>query len=123
MGETGINAAIAGYYGVPVTLVTGDRKLCGEARTFLRKVVTVVVKEAVGRTAARCISPIKARPLIKCGAAKAFGQADKSKPFKTKPPINLKIAFINPGMAEVAELAPVQGVSTAERCLIPQRTC
>ncbi|HUV98081.1 MAG TPA: M55 family metallopeptidase [Candidatus Paceibacterota bacterium] len=106
MGETGINAAIAGYYGVPVTLVTGDRRLCEEARTFLRKAVTVVVKEAVGRTAARCISPIKARQLIKNGAAKALEQADKVKPFKIKPPINLKVAFINPGMAEVAELVP-----------------
>ena len=106
MGETGINAAIAGYYGVPVTLVTGDRRLCEEARTFLRNAVTVVVKEAVGRTAARCISPIKARQLIKNGAAKALKQADKVKPFKIKPPINLKVAFINPGMAEVAELIP-----------------
>jgi D-amino peptidase len=106
MGETGINAAIAGYYGVPVTLVTGDRKLCEEARTFLRKVVTVIVKEAVGRTAARCISPIKARQLIKNGATKALEQADRVKPFKIKPPINLKVAFINPGMAEIAELVP-----------------
>jgi D-amino peptidase len=28
------------------------------------------------------------------------------KPFKIKPPINLKVAFINPGMAEIAELVP-----------------
>jgi D-amino peptidase len=106
MGETGINAAIAGYYGVPVTLVTGDRKLCEEARTFLRNVVTVVVKEATGRTAARCISPIKARQLIKNGAAKALKHADSVKPFKIKPPINLKVAFMNSGMAEIAELVP-----------------
>ena len=28
MGETGINAALAGYFGVPVTLVTGDDRVC-----------------------------------------------------------------------------------------------
>jgi D-amino peptidase len=71
VGETGINAAIAGHYGVPVALVTGDKKLAEEAQTFLKNVKTVVVKEAVGRTAARCLSPIKARQLIKKGCSKS----------------------------------------------------
>ncbi len=106
MGETGINAAIAGYHGVPVALVTGDRELAKEAQAFLGKVLTVVVKEAVGRTAARCMSPAKARQSIKDGAIKALGLIDRLKPFRIKPPISLKAVFINPGMAEVAELVP-----------------
>ncbi len=106
MGEIGINAAIAGYHNVPVALVTGDKKLAEEAQTFLGKVETVIVKEAVGRTAARCLSPTKARQLIKKGAIKALKQVDKLKPFKIKPPINLKVTFINPGMAEMAGIVP-----------------
>ncbi len=106
MGETGINAAIAGYYGVPIALVTGDQKLIEEAHTFLGKVETVVVKKAVGRTAARCLSPVKARQLIKKGAIKALKQIGNLTLFKMKPPINLEVAFINPGMAEMAALVP-----------------
>ncbi len=106
MGETGINAAIAGYYNVPVAMVTGDRKLAEEAKEFLGRIETVIVKEAVGRTAASCLSPIRARQLVKRGAFKALRRVDKLKPFKIKPPINLKVAFINPGMAEIAELVP-----------------
>lgn len=106
MGETGINAAIAGYYGVPVALVTGDKTLAEEAQIFLGKVETVVVKEAVGRTAACCLSPTKARELIKKGAIKALKNIANLKPFKIKPPIKLKVIFINPGMAEMAELVP-----------------
>jgi len=106
MGETGINAAIAGYYNVPVALVTGDRKLAEEAKTILGKVETVVVKEAVGRTAACCLSPAKARQIIKQGSIRALKRVDKLKPFKIKPPINFEVVFINPGMAEVAELVP-----------------
>jgi D-amino peptidase len=34
-GEVGVDAAIAGYYGVPVMLVTGDDKVCSEARELL----------------------------------------------------------------------------------------
>ena len=97
MDETGINAAIAGYYGVPIALVTGDQKLIEEARTFLGKVETVVVKKTVGRTAARCLNPVKARQLIKKGAIKALKQIGNLTLLKMKPPINLEIAFTNPG--------------------------
>ena len=106
MGETEINSAIAGYYNVPVALVSGDKKLVEEARTLLGNVETVIVKEAIGRTAARCLSPIKARELMKKSAVKALRKVDKLKPFKIKPPINLTVFFVNTGMAEIAELVP-----------------
>lgn len=52
VGETGINAAIAVHYGVPIALVTGDQKLIEEALTFLGKVETVVAKKNCGEN--RC---------------------------------------------------------------------
>ncbi|MFP3985253.1 MAG: M55 family metallopeptidase [Candidatus Bathyarchaeia archaeon] len=106
MGETAINAAIAGYFDVPVALVSGDRRLAEEAKATFGKVETVVVKEAVGRTAACCVSPAKARHLIKEGAMKALKNLKEFEPFKINSPIDLKVAFINPGMAELAELVP-----------------
>lgn len=54
----------------------------------------------------RARAPAKARQSIKEGAAKALGQVDKLKPFTIKPSISLKVVFVNPGMAEVAELVP-----------------
>lgn len=97
MDETGINAAIAGYYGVPIGLVTGDQKLIEEARTFLGKVETVVVKKIVGRPATRCLNPVKASQLIKKDAIKALKQISNLTLLKMKPPINLEVAFTNPG--------------------------
>jgi len=35
VGETGINAYLAGHHGVPVVLVTGDRALTAEAKALL----------------------------------------------------------------------------------------
>ena len=35
VGETGINAALCGHWGVPVVLVTGDRAVCVEATELL----------------------------------------------------------------------------------------
>ncbi len=65
-----------------------------------------MVKEAVGRTAASCLSPAKAQRLIKEGAIKALNRVDEFRPFKINPPITLKVVFINSGMAEIAELVP-----------------
>ncbi|HJS47741.1 MAG TPA: M55 family metallopeptidase, partial [Gemmatimonadales bacterium] len=54
IGELGINAALAGAHGVPVALVTGDQAVAAEARALLGGgVATAVVKQAIGRQAAR----------------------------------------------------------------------
>jgi len=106
IGETGVNAAVAGYYNVPVVLVTGDETVTREAVELLGKVETVPVKKAVGRYAAQCLPPSKARKLIKEASSKALEKVAKFKPFKLKPPITFEIDFINTGMTEMALLIP-----------------
>ena len=54
VGETGINAALCGTWGVPVLLVTGDRATCEEGKALLGDgLTTVAVKEGIGRYSAR----------------------------------------------------------------------
>src|SRR6266487_1005146 len=56
VGETGINAALCGTWGVPVLLVTGDRATCREATALLGSgLTTVAVKDGLGRYSARQI--------------------------------------------------------------------
>ena len=58
VGETGINAALCGHWGVPVLLVTGDRAVCREGRELLGDgLTTVEVKEGLGRFSARMKTP------------------------------------------------------------------
>ncbi len=106
LGETGINAALAGYFKVPVILVTGDSVVAEEARSLLGTVETVAVKEGVGRFAARCLSPTKARLLIKESATRAVKGINVFKPFRIEAPIRLEVAFVHTGMIEMAELLP-----------------
>lgn len=47
--EAAVNAGLAGAFGVPVGLVTGDDQVCAEAQRRLRGVVTAPVKEALDR--------------------------------------------------------------------------
>jgi D-amino peptidase len=105
-GETGMNAAIAGYYDVPVVLVTGDSSVTSEAKGLLGNVETVTVKEAVSRRAAKCLHPNKAREAIRQGAILALRRRSEIRPFKLKPPFELRVELMDAGMADAAELVP-----------------
>jgi len=81
MGEMGQLAAIAGYFGVPVLLVTSDEAACAEAQEFFPGAETVAVKWAPRRNRAVCIHPEKAHQLIREAAARAVGLAGTVEPF------------------------------------------
>jgi len=104
VGETGLNAALAGAYGAPVVLVTGDRAVTEEAQALLGEIETVAVKEGVARTAARCLHPEVAQEHIR-GAAKRALERNIS-PFVVSPPITLRVAFQRAAHADMAELVP-----------------
>jgi D-amino peptidase len=105
VGELALNAAMAGVHGVPVALVSGDQALATEARMLLGDgVETVVVKEAVGRFAARSLAPTVACDRIRAGAASALRR--KHKLLKIAPPIRLEVDFALTQMADMAELVP-----------------
>ena len=73
VGETGINAALCGFYDCPVVLVTGDRAVCREGRDLLGdNITTVEVKQGLSRRSARQIPPVRARRMIEAGAHAAL---------------------------------------------------
>ncbi len=106
LGETGLNAAIAGYYNVPVVLVTGDSAVTSEAKMLLREVETGTGKEAHSRDSAKWLHPNKAKEVIREGAVSALRRKGSMRAFKIEPPIELKVEFMNSGMADQAELLP-----------------
>lgn len=116
VGETGLNAAIAGHYNVPVLLVTGDNVVVQEAQSLLGPVQGVVVKTALTRYAARGLHPSRAREAISQGAAAALKLVGTIPPYRLVRPIEIELEFINSGMADIAELVPgvrrLDGVTT-----------
>jgi D-amino peptidase len=104
-GELAINAALAGIHGVPVVLVSGDQALAAEAKELLgHGVEAVVVKHAVGRFAARSVSPAESCRRIREGATAALRR--KHEPLELEPPIRLEVEFALTQMADMAELVP-----------------
>lgn len=93
MGETGINGALAGYFGIPLVLVAGDDKVSKEARKLVPNIYTVTVKEGLGQFCALNIHPKRSQKLLEETAEKALRNKDKIKPLKVKPPIKFEVVY------------------------------
>ena len=108
-GETGLNGAVCGHFGVPVILVSGDQTVCGEALDLLGLVETAVVKVAHGRMAAECLPPELAQQKICEAAARAvmrLRQGSAPSPLRPSTPITLAIDFVQSEMADRAAVLP-----------------
>lgn len=105
--ELGINGAIAGYFKVPVIMLSGDAETCRQAKTILgSEVVTADVKEGLGRFAARLLPADEARRRLKEGAKQALLKRDKIAPFMLNPPLNFELEFQTSAQAEMPALLP-----------------
>jgi D-amino peptidase len=118
VGETGINAALCGHWGVPVVLVTGDRAVCAEGRELLGDGLTTVdVKVGLGRFSARMKTPQRARELIEEGAKKALSDLSAVAPYDPGRPCEIEIDFTSPDRLQ--EYANRKGVEvTGSRTLV-----
>lgn len=105
-GEFYMNALAAGYYNVPIVLVSGDNILADEVRDVSSEIRTAVVKTAHGRYAARCITPSVVQSIISEKVEEALGNIDVIKPLKIQGRNELKVTFLNSGMAEVVSFMP-----------------
>jgi len=106
MGELGLNAALAGAYDVPVVLVSGDAALAAEAHDLLgEEITTVIVKEALGRHAARSLAPAVACRRIREGTSKAL-RRKKTRRFTIESPVTLEVDFSKTVEADMAEITP-----------------
>ena len=106
-GETALNAAIAGHFGVPVVMVSGDEALVREAREILPDVEAVATKRAVGRASAVCRTPGWTRAAIRAAAEKALQRRRRPKPFTVKTPVVVSVGFHDVRMAEKAMKRPL----------------
>jgi len=90
-GELAQCAAIAGHYGIPTIMVTGDEATCREAtRFFGSNCVTVAVKRGISREAAELYPFDETRQALYEGARRAVAAIGQCKPYKLSLPIHAK---------------------------------
>jgi D-amino peptidase len=106
-GEYTLNAALAGHFGVPVVLVTGDRAVCAQVSEIIDSVETVVVKTPSGRYAAECLPPVTTHPLIEAAARQSVRRLSDDpapRPYCMESPVQLAVEFQASDMADRAAL-------------------
>ena len=101
-----MNAGIAGFYGVPLVFVSGDLAVTMEAKALIPEIETVAVKEAISRTAAKCLHPKMARQQIKETVARALEKRTSLKPLVINPPVEFEIRYASEIMADAVAFMP-----------------
>jgi D-amino peptidase len=106
MPEAGINAAIAGHFGVPVVMISGDDVAVAEAQKIIGAIEGAVVKEAIGFHAANTLTPEAARDLIRDRVTSGINRRGSIRPMRIDGPIELELRFKNYRPAEVLAFLP-----------------
>lgn len=117
VGETAINAGIAGAFGVPVVLLAGDAQVAREARELIPGITTVEVKDSFDRHASNCIPPARTALMIEAAAERALEELGRVEPLNVALPVTFDLTFRSTASAGMACLFPSvtpKGAKTVE---------
>jgi D-amino peptidase len=107
VSEAGINAAIAGHFGVPVVMISGDNAIVDEAKSKLGDIEGAIVKWAYSFHSARTMTPEAGYDLIRATVKRALGRLGDFKPYKIKTPVQLEMSFKNYRPPQLLEYLPI----------------
>ena len=91
VGEIGMEAAIAGDFDVPILLITGDSKGVEEAKSIIRNIESVVVKDSLGSGSAVCFPLKYTTAQIRSAAKKIVIEPPEVNLFKFNGPVTLEV--------------------------------
>lgn len=108
VGESEINAALCGRFGVPVVFASGDDLYEKELRETLPDVEFGLTKYALDRWAARCLPPQRSHANIRAAAERAIERAREGAfaPYRLEGPVELAVTFSSTAEALMASLVP-----------------
>lgn len=91
-GEFGLNAWLAGHFGVPVTLVTGDDVAVAQVQQELgAEVVGVAVKQSLSRYSATHLHPDEAVERVRYAARQAMARLSQAQPYEVARPTRVEV--------------------------------
>lgn len=108
IGEIGIEACYAGYWGVPPILVHGDEAGCREAERQFPGIVTAPVKRAESPDWCTGLDAEAARRLTAAKVAEAIEKARRCPPLPYRPelPMRVRVRLKTPEAAAAAAMKP-----------------
>jgi len=106
MAESGINAAIAGHFGVPVVAISGDDAAVAELQRLVPGAEGAVVKHALGFHSANTLTPAAGQALIKERVKAGLARRASIRPYVVRGPLQLDVTFKNYTPAEIVAYLP-----------------
>lgn len=107
MSEGSFNAAIAGHFGVPIIMVSGDDAAVEEVQSVVGDIEGAVVKWNYGFHSAKTLHPEAAYELIAGKAKSAIKRINTFKPYEVKKPVTLEVTFKNYRPSEILSYLPI----------------
>ena len=93
MSEGSMNAAIAGHFGVPVIMISGDDVAVAETQVIVGDIEGAVVKWAKGFHSAQTLTPDAAYEVIRTRTKSAVDRIDDFEPYVLETPIELELTL------------------------------
>jgi D-amino peptidase len=93
VGEIGQVAAIAGYFHIPVIMLSGDQAACDEIRELQPNAETIAVKRLAGRASSLSLSHAEAKSLIRAAAERSVAHVSSYSPWIVEGPVEMTILY------------------------------
>jgi D-amino peptidase len=108
VGESEINAALCGHFGVPLAMASGDDVYERELRETFPAVEYGLTKYAIERWSARCLALERARANFRCAAARAVRRAaaGEFQPYRPQGPTELEVVWSSTAEGYMSSLVP-----------------
>jgi len=107
IAESAMNAAIAGHFGVPIVMISGDDAAVAELQAVVPGVEGAVVKRAIGFHAAATMTPEAARALIRDRVRAGIAKRAEIGPRRVQTPVRMELTFKNYRPAEILAYLPI----------------
>lgn len=106
MTEGSLNAALAGQFGVPVVMISGDDVVVAEVQSVIGAIEGAAVKRAIGFHATETMMPDAAYDLIREKVRVGVTRHEAIAPYLVDTPVTLEVRFKNYRPAEVLSWLP-----------------
>ena len=93
VGEIDVIAALAGHFGTPVIMLSGDQAAANELREIVPDAEVAVVKEGLGRYTCISLSAAAARDAIREAARRSMSKIGAIKPYTISDPVTLQVEY------------------------------
>ena len=98
VGEIGVRVMLAGTFGVPTIMLSGDEAACKELHALVPQAECAAVKSGASRTAGFMLPHPAAAALIKEKAKRAIRRVSEIPPYRIEGPVEAKVQFTTRGV-------------------------